>query len=413
MPAEVLVLGAGFAGLAAANELARLRDPRRFRVTVLDRRREAVFAPLLPDLISGRVTPRHLSYPIEDHCRRIGVAFRHGNVREIDLASGRVATFEGDLRADFIILCLGCDTNYFGLEDAKTRCLGLKWIEEGLTIRRRAAAMLGLPDDGGCRDKVAAMPARPAECLVIGGGYTGFEAASHLAHFVHCRTGLPFDRIGRAAHITILEKLDEVLTNVPRPVRQWARTLLEGYGVTIRTGATIDRFLDEDRIALTDGSVVDRPLVLWTAGVKPPPPVEALETPRVRGARLAVDPYLRLPGRGNAFAAGDVAGPVPEGHKEPLRMAVQFSLSGGRAAARNVVRSITGNPLVRYAPLDPGYVVPLAPGKAAGTVLGLEMKGLVPYALHYFMSVYRAWGWRNRFGIMADLAGASRKGYAK
>jgi NADH dehydrogenase FAD-containing subunit len=103
------------------------------------------------------------------------------------------------------------------------------------------------------------------------------------------------------------------------------------------------------------------------------------------------------------FAAGDVAGPVLPGHDGPLRLAVQFSIAGGRCAARNVLRSTTGEPQRPFRAKDLGYVVPLAPGQAAGVVLGLEMVGRAPSLLHYMMCAARSWAWSDRVGILVDL----------
>ena len=93
---------------------------------------------------------------------------------------------------------------------------------------------------------------------------------------------------------------------------------------------------------------------------------------------------------------------VEEGD-QPLRMSVQFSLLGGRAAAGNVVRSILARPLKPFRPRDPGYLVPLGPGRAAGVVLGVPIKGRTPLALHYAMCILRSWGWRSRWDVLRGL----------
>jgi NADH dehydrogenase FAD-containing subunit len=91
-------------------------------------------------------------------------------------------------------------------------------------------------------------------------------------------------------------------------------------------------------------------------------------------------------------------------------MAVQFSLSGGKLAAENVLRSVHGRPLRSYDPADLGYVVPLGSGHGAGIILGQMAWGKLPSWLHYFMCSLRSWNWKNRLGIARDyLTGGATK----
>ncbi|MFW6066277.1 MAG: FAD-dependent oxidoreductase, partial [Planctomycetota bacterium] len=159
---------------------------------------------------------------------------------------------------------------------------------------------------------------------------------------------------------------------------------------------------DGDSVRLTDGRTPANALVVWSAGVAPGEASAALEASN-GGRRLEVDEHLRVAGCQRMFAAGDVAAATRPGESTPLRMGVQFSISGGRLSARNILRAIGGRELLTFNPLDPGYLVPLAPGRAAGVVLGREFRGRFPYLLHYFMGMARSWGRRNRFGLLGDM----------
>jgi len=393
MADSILVLGGGFAGLAAVRELARhRRRGMKLTVRLIDRRPYSVFSPLLPDLISQRVRPEHICLPLEPHCRRMGVEFVQADVRGIATTPCRVDTDAGQFSADYLIISLGCETNYFGSSEAQARTIGLKSLEEARSIRERAREMARRP----------AASTAPGHLVVVGGGYTGFEAASHAAHLLHTLTGRPYTGLRSVCRIIVADKGDEPLMNCPPRVRRWAVDLVQGYGIEVRTGTTLEAFEGERAVRLSDGSVLRDATVVWAAGVTPGKACASLQAPRTGGGRLLVDQYLRLPETPNAFAAGDVAGPTPPGAKQALRMSVQFSLAGGTVAASNVVRSIQGKPLLPFRPFDPGYVVPLAPGQAAGVVLGRELVGRVPQMLHYVMCALRSWGWSNRWGVLSD-----------
>ncbi|MBS3735522.1 MAG: FAD-dependent oxidoreductase [Phycisphaerae bacterium] len=383
---RVLILGGGFAGLAAAGRAAR-RGGEKVAVHLVDRRAESVCAPLLPDLISGRVAARHMRYDLAAHCRRRGVTFTRAEVYSIDTARRRVATSAGEMTGDAIVICLGCETNYFGRDELVGRTVGLKSVEQGETIAHAAAERI---DRGS------------ADLLVVGGGYTGFEAAGHLALLARRRTGQPPDRLAPRVRIRILEKGDAPLGNLPPPVRRWAWRGLSRRGVEIVCGCTVAQVGDDGSAELTTGERVRDPLIVWTPGVAPGAAVAGLPADTDARGRLAVNHFLRLRDAEGVFAAGDVAAARPGG-SAPLRMAVQFSLSGGRAAADNALRWLAGRAPGPFAPPDLGYLVPLGAGGAAGVVLGRTLMGRLPLGLHYVMCALRSWGAPNRIGVVSDL----------
>ena len=192
-------------------------------------------------------------------------------------------------------------------------------------------------------------------------------------------------------------------------MRDWARELMDGFGVAVRTGVTVDRF-DEGGVTLTDGTRKAPAAVIWGAGVTPGEAVADWESPRTKSGRLKVDEHLRAAGRERVFVAGDLGGPTAGGGGEPLRMGVQFSLMAGRQAAINVLRALHGEPLERFDPRDLGYIVPLAPGAGAGDILGWALHGRVPQMLHYLMCSFRSWGWANRLGVLRCATGRRKVG---
>ncbi len=396
MGAEILILGGGFAGLAAAGELARRRPPG-LRVRLLDRSPHSTFSPLLPDLISGRVRTACLTHPLARHCRGLGVEFIQADVREIDLERNRVETDAGRFSADALLICTGCENNYYGNEEAKRQAPGLKTVSEGHRIRSTVLEVLRAASEQ--QDE-----APPPGLVVVGGGYTGFEIAGHAACLAHALTGTSYDRLPELFRILIVEKQPEPLSNVSASVRRWGVRLAGRFGIEVRTGCSAESFAD-DGVALTDGTRLERTAAVWAVGVTPGTAAASLPVSKVGGGRLAVDEFLRLPGHPTVFAAGDVAGARRLGSEAILRMAVQFSLSGGRRAAQNVLRTLQGEPLRPYAPTDLGYVLPLVPGWGSGSILGVELRGRLPGMLHYLMCSARSWSRRNQLGVLRDFIG--------
>jgi NADH:ubiquinone reductase (H+-translocating) len=394
MATKVLVLGGGFAGLEAARRLSRHRESHHLSIQLIDRHRWSLFAPLLPDLISGRIDPHHIAYPLEPFCRRHGVQFTHAEVTYVDPRTKVVQTTAGAFQADFIIICVGCETNYRGHDEWSPRVPGLKSLVEGIEVRMKARSLL---------DGKAGEEDRTGHIIVCGAGYTGFEVASHMALYMRHLTQLPFAHMRRKIRILLLEDKDKVLKNTTPGVQKWAAELIGRFGVEILRQVTVKGLPGPGEVELTDGSRYRDSVLIWTAGVTPGKACRAMPVDKTHNYRLTVDRHLMLPGHDGVFAAGDVAGPIPPGADRPLRMSVQFSLTGGRCAAANVIHAIDGVKPKEYDPADLGYVVPLGPGQAIGVVLGREMHGRIPFMLHYMMSTYRSRGLTNKFAVMTDL----------
>ena len=199
---RVIVLGAGFAGLAAALRLAR-NGGREVSVTLIDQRDETGMWPLLPDVVSGRVRAGSVTSPIRPLTARYGIRFVKQRVREIAPDGLRVAADAEDFESDFTVIALGCVTNYFGMNEMARKAPGLKSVSEARTIRKRVLQIIDKAEGG----------APPGIVVVVGGGYTGFETAAHVAHLVRDRTKLSFDRIGEVCNVLIVEKADATLRN--------------------------------------------------------------------------------------------------------------------------------------------------------------------------------------------------------
>jgi NADH:ubiquinone reductase (H+-translocating) len=394
MAARILILGGGFAGLEAARRLTRFHNNHKLSIQLVNRHRWSLFSPLLPDLISGRIDPNHIAFPLEPFCRRRGIQFIHAEVKSIDVKAKSVQTSEGTFSADFIIICLGCETNYHGHDEFIPHSTGLKSLVEGVEIRMKARGIL---------DASAGNEGKTGHIIVCGAGYTGFETASHLAMYICHLTKLPFEHMRRKIRILLLEDADRVLGGTTQKVQNWAMKLIDRFGVEVLMHSTIKSFPSPGEVELTDGSIYKDAVVVWTAGVTPGKVCKAMDAAKTYGSRLTVDEHLQLPGHAGIYAAGDVAGPIMPGAQKPLRMSVQFSLTGGRKAATSVLNTISGAESKPYDPADLGYVVPLGPGQAMGVVLGHEMQGRIPFLLHYMMSTYRSWGPANKFGVMTDL----------
>ncbi|MFP4028840.1 MAG: NAD(P)/FAD-dependent oxidoreductase [Candidatus Brocadiia bacterium] len=395
MSAKILIVGGGFAGISAATELFNQKqNGADIDVVMVDKSHASIFAPLLPDLISGRIRSSSVMYPLRPFCRRLGFQFRQTCVRSISDNPPAIKTENNRIETDFLILSFGCETNYFGQDKWTQKTIGLKTVEEGHQIREKLLRRIEKwkSDKGTSSGNI----------VVVGGGYTGFEIAGQIVRLLRMASGPKIGNSNGAARVLIVEKAAKPLRNVSESVRNWAIALMQSLGIEVKTGTTIESIEDQNA-TLTDGESLDNPLVIWTPGVRPGPAAKSLDIPTTKGQRLKVESSLKLEGCDRIYAAGDLAGPTPAGRENPLRMSVQFSVLGGRHAAENIIRQICGEALQAFEPFDPGYVLPLAPGWGTGKILGKSFYGRLPYIFHYLLCVAKSWGWANRCQVAGDI----------
>ncbi|MEI6631180.1 MAG: FAD-dependent oxidoreductase [bacterium] len=366
---KILIVGAGFAGLAASRILRRIK--KEAQLTIIDKNSYSNFLPLLPDVFGRRINPNFLVWPLE-RLNKIGINFINEEVTALDLAGREVSTLNSRISYDYLLLACGSETNFYGND----------------MVRQRA---LKLDDAFDARSIISSLENKGFDsCLIAGGGYTGIEISCGLRRY--------FQHKKIDKEIIIVERAPQILGPLPSWMRDYVSDNLSRLNIRVLTGTFIDG-IKEDNIRLSSGEMLEKSLLIWAAGVRTPGFIQNLNIEKNPQGRIKVDEYLRF--AQGCFAAGDVANFSYKNNF--LRMAVQFAITEGELAADNIVRQIKGLPLKKYRPLDLGYVIPMANNRSCGRVMGLKFRGWLATFLHYSMCIYRSLGIKNKFGLSADL----------
>lgn len=317
---RVLVLGGGFAGLAAA---LRLRADRH-RVTLVDRRPCFEFLPNIHELVSGVKTPDLLRLPLAACLRRAGHRFVRDTVVGIDPASRTVRTQRrrAPLAYDALIVALGGVGSTHGVEGVGEHTLPFKSVDECARIGQRL-------------DRLARRR-RPGRVVIVGGGLEGVEALGEI---------LRRHRASGRLHVTLVEARERLLPEAPPTLDPYLRELSAPHGVAFELGAPVRR-IEAARVVLADGRSLPADLVIWTGGPAPSPLLSASGL-APEGAWAPVDATLQSKGHPEVFVAGDAA-ELPT----PLSKQGYHALDMGGCAARNVERFLAGRDLVRFRPAE-------------------------------------------------------------
>lgn len=365
---RIVVVGGGFAGLAAARQLAAAGLP--VRLCLVDQRRSSDFLPLLPDVVARRVRAGSATAQLDVLCAQMGVEYLRGHVKGFD-GNGTLTLRSGTLDYDYLVVACGSQTAFYDRQELRSVCHKLDSVSEAVTL-----ADVADRDDG--------------PVLVVGGGYTGIEVASQLRE--RCR------RKGRQRPVMLVLRGSRILRSLPAWLQRYTLSNLERMGVCLLKQQTVTS-VEEDTVTLSGGETFEHAVVVWTAGVRVPDLETDDGVEKDEQGRLIVDDYLRVEER--VFAAGDAACFRAGGR--PLRMSVQHAITQGCIAARNVVNLVRGRPLRPLRALDLGYVVPMANYRSCGVAMGLPVRGLPASALHYVMSAYRSQTWTNRMRVLHDV----------
>lgn len=390
---KIVILGAGFAGMAAARELARLLPDGQAQITLVDENNFLLFTPMLTEVAGGEVDPVDIVAAVRAMVPQ--VRFEQGRVERIDIDHHQVSLciggdtagvdpMERTLHADQLVIALGSVTNFHGIPGLAEHAVGIKSVAEAEAIRNRALALLELADEEPDSDRRR----RLLTFVVGGGGFSGVETVAALNDLIrrlapHYRRVAPADIRTMVVHpgARLLPELSEGLA-------AYTRRALEQRGVevmlhTLVAGAGPECV--EIKAASKDGSDdarrIEAGTLIWAGGVKPNPVIDAAGLRLGKHHGIVVDGCCRVEGRPGIWALGDCAEiPRPDG-KGTYAPTAQNATREGKQVAENIVATLTGGetkPFV-YHPVGELAIV----GRHAGVanVYGVHVSGVLAWAM--------------------------------
>ena len=399
---HVVIVGAGFAGLHAAKALR----GEAATVTLLDRNNYHKFQPLLYQVATSGLEPDSIAHSVRDLFRRApNVDFKLATVSGIDAARRQVSTRSGmEISYDYLILAAGAVTSYFGVEGAREHSFPLKNLPDAVALRNHVLRQFERVDR---REEAALNGDEEAQqgalrFVVVGGGPTGVETAGALTELfrVMQRDYKRFDTT--AAEVVLIEMGDQLLPAYDRAQGEYTRRVLEGRGVQVLTGTTVER-VEEDAVYLEGGRRMATDTLVWGAGVAASPVAGLLgDAEQVAGGRLKVGPDLRVEGRERIFAVGDMgAGEDAEG--QLYAQLAPVAIQQGEHAAQQALRLAGGRPAEAFSYRDLGKMATIGRNAAVAELAGgVRLEGVIAWLAWVFIHVAQLVGFRNRISVFID-----------
>ena len=388
--ARVIVVGAGFGGLATMSGLRRAGA----RVTLVDRNIYSTFQPLLYQVATGGLNGSDVAYPARGIVRKYRARFRHGDMIGLDAAARQVRLADGGtLTYDYLILATGVTAAHFGVPGAAEHSLGLYTRRDAIALRDQLMERLEYLNTTRSGEAVTV--------TVVGAGATGVELAGTLAELRNIALAWAFPGVDRArVHIRLVEMAPAALTPFDQALRDYACQQLVARGVDVRLGTEI-RKVDDDQVLLADGQALRSDITVWAAGVAAPEGISAWGLPQGRGGRILTGSDLRVQGQDRIFAIGDIA--LIDG--EPLPQLAQPALQMGRHAAEQITRLMAGQATVAFSYHDKGIMATIGHRSAVVQLPHrLRIRGTLAWLAWLALHIFTLLGNRNRISALVNLS---------
>jgi NADH dehydrogenase len=332
---RVVIVGGGFAGIAAAHAL-RHSD---VEIVLIDRRNHHIFQPLLYQVATAVLSPAEIAAPIRQiEAKQRNLIVLLAEVTGIDVASRTIeASSPGvgvrKIAFDYLVVATGMRPSYFGHDEFARYAPGLKSLSDAETIRAQilgAFELAATTEDEGER-------ARQMTFILVGAGPTGVELAGSLAHLVKVTLQGNFHRIDPSkSTIILLDAGKRVLPTFAESLSRKVAKRLEKLGVKVVTNVRVETV--DDKGVIAGGKRIPSATVLWTAGVVASPVPKMLGTKTDRAGRALVDPFLKVAEAPGVFVVGDAASVMQNEH--PVPGVAQAAIQEGRYVGRLIANEL-------------------------------------------------------------------------
>jgi len=331
---HVVVVGAGFAGVACAKELGK----HGVAVTLIDRNTYHQFQPLLYQVATAQLAPVDIMRPLRGLFRKTdSVEVKAAEVVAVDPVARSATTAEGlRVAGTHLVLATGARANFFGVTGAPDNALPLYTANDALRLRNRIFELFEAADLDPSRIDQGAL-----DFVIVGGGPTGVEAAGALADLIHDVMPQRYHDLDvRRARIHLVDHGSVLLAPFSDRAHDYAASVLAKRGVQLLLGRSVTE-VGPDHVSFADGSRLRTHCVVWAGGLKVPPLAGTERFDVVRGGRITAGQDLAVDGFPGVYAVGDVASVAdPDGAAYPQLGSV--AVQAGKAAATSILADIAG-----------------------------------------------------------------------
>jgi NADH:ubiquinone reductase (H+-translocating) len=400
---RILIVGGGYVGMYTALRLQRRLKRTEASITIVDPQSYMTYQPFLPESAAGNLEPRHVVVPLRRVLGRCEVL--NGRIASISHESRRARFVPGegperDLEYDTLVVALGSVARIMPIPGLAEQGVAFRSVAEAIYLRNRVLSRLDLAASSDDVD----LRRRALTFMFVGGGYAGIEAIAELQDMAHdALRSYPSGAVADMRWVMV-EAAGRILPEVSLDLAEYTVRQLQKQGIEVRLNTKVESMVD-GHVVLDDGTTFDSETIVWTAGVRAHPLLEATDLPLDGAKRLCCRADLRVDGVEDAWAAGDCAA-VPDLSKDdPSALTgptAQHAVRQAKHLADNIVATLRGGQPSDYVHAYAGSVASLGLHRGVAEVYGIKLRGWPAWFMHRTYHVSRMPTFNRKVRVIAD-----------
>jgi NADH dehydrogenase len=391
---KIVIVGGGFAGINFVKNI--WNDPH-YEVTMVDKNNYNYFPPLLYQVATAFIEPSNISYPFRRMFEgKKNMRFHLGRFIKVNPDKNNIETDTGVLDYDYLVLAVGTETNYFGMENVKQHSMPMKSIDAAINLRNHLLMNL---EEAVLAD-TATEKQKYLNIVIAGGGPSGVEIAGMLAEMKNKIASKEYPELsGVHATIHLVDASPHLLGPMSKTAQKAAFNELRKLGVHIKLNTAVKDYMD-DIVYMADGKTVATKTLIWTSGVTGRK-IDGLPAEVVgRGRRILVDEFNKVKNIENIYALGDMCLQTtdenyPDGHPQLAQVAIQQ----GTLLAKNFKRLADGKTLKPFSYVNKGSMAIISKYEAVADLPKVSFAGFFAWLIWLFVHIIPLVGFRNKVKI--------------
>ena len=392
---RILIAGGGFAGLKLASKLAGSD----FQVVLIDKNNFHQFQPLFYQVATAGLEPSAISFPLRKIFQKSrNVIIRVAEITGVNPEKRELITTLGSINYDILVLAMGVDTNFFGMNQIAQNAIPMKSVAEALSLRNRILQNF--------EDALIETDAEKQKALltivIVGGGPTGVEVSGTLAEMKKFILPKDYPELDFSKmNIYLVEAGSRLLSSMNEKSSDQADTYLNNLGVKVICNTQVSDY-DGEKVTIGNEMKIATRTLVWAAGVAGKKTDGLNPELYVRGNRIKVNSYNQVEGCTDIYALGDNAymteAKYPNGHPQVATPAIQQ----GKLLAQNLLRQQKNKPMKPYSYFNKGSMATVGRNLAVVELPFVRFYGFFAWLTWMFVHLMAIVGVKNRLLVFIN-----------
>lgn len=388
---NIVLIGAGYAGVHAAKKLAKkYKRDQDVKITLIDRHSYHTMMTELHEVAGGRVEPTAIQYDLRRLFNRTKVNLVTDNVTNVDHDKKVVTTEHGSYPYDYLVLGMGGEPNDFGTPGVQENGFTLWSWEDSVRLRKHIEEIVTKASREQDVEKRKAM----LRFVVCGSGFTGIEMVGELLEWK--------DRLAKdnkidkdEIELIVVEAAPTILNMLERRDADKAEKYMVKKGIKILKSAAIVEVKPES-IVLKSGEELPTHTLIWTAGVRANSDTKDYGMESARAGRLKVNQYMEAEKYDNTYVIGDLAY-FEEEEGKPTPQIVEAAEQTGMTAAKSIIAEISGGDKTPFQGKYHGVMVSIGAKYGVANLSGMHLSGWFAIFMKHMVNLYYFFGIRSGY----------------